>query len=307
MSLELPHQWVWDSWPFDDEEGRHHLFYLQADRSLGDPERRHRNPSIGHAVSDDYRNWEVLPDVIAPRHSPAWDDGTTWTGSVVQGPSGRYHLFYTGGSLAEDCLVQRIGRADSEDLIHWERFGDAPLLEADPRWYEKLGAPWHDEAWRDPWVMADPADNGWHMFITARVNHGEPFSRGVVGHAWSADLDQWEVRPPLSLPGKFGQLEVLQYFEFEGRPHLVFSCGDRELNPSGHPEGQRGGVWLVEGAGPLGPWDIDCARRVDHESLYAARAIVDTDGQVRLLGFSDRVDGVFVGELLDPVPIRLEA
>ena len=29
-------------------------------------------------------------------------------------------------------------------------------MAADPRWYEKLGGPWFDEAWRDPWVFADP-------------------------------------------------------------------------------------------------------------------------------------------------------
>lgn len=307
MSLRLEDRWVWDSWPFTDDEGRHHLFYLQAYRSLGDAHARHMNPSIGHAVSDDWRTWQVLPDALAPRTSPGWDDGTTWTGSVVQGPSGRYHLFYTGASRAEDCLVQRIGRADSDDLIHWERFGDAPLVEADAAWYEKLGGPWHDEAWRDPWVVADPDGDGWHMLITARANHGEPFSRGVVGHAWSADLDAWEVRPPLSEPGKFGQMEVFSYTEFDGRPHLVFCTGTPELNPALHPPGQLGGMWLLDGPGLLGPWEVNRARRVDHASLYAARLITDLDGEPKLLGFSDMVDEAFVGELLDPVPVTFES
>lgn len=306
MSLRLHDKWVWDSWPFTDQEGRHHLFYLQADRALIDPERRHMNPSIGHAVSDDFRTWEVLPDALAPRAEPGWDDATTWTGSVVQGPTGTYHLFYTGSSRSEGCLVQRIGRADSTDLVHWERFGTEPLVEADPTWYERLGGGWHDEAWRDPWVVADPDGNGWHMLITARANQGEAFSRGVVGHAWSPDLDTWTVRPPLSAPGKFGQMEVLQYVELDGRPHLVFCCGDREFDRARHPVGQRGGMWILEGPGLLGPWDTDAARRVDHDSLYAARAITDVDGAPRLLGFSDKVDEVFVGEILDPVDLVTE-
>ncbi len=306
MSLRLEHQWVWDSWPFTDDLGRHHLFFLQAERALGDPEARHMSPSIGHAVSDDWRTWTVLPTALEPRHEPGWDDGTTWTGSVIQGPSGRYHLFYTGGSRAEGCLVQRIGRADSEDLVHWERFGDEPLVEADPRWYEKLGGPWHDEAWRDPWVVADPGGHGWHMLITARSASGQPFSRGVVGHAWSKDLDRWEVRPPLSQPSKFFQAEVIQYVELDGRPHLAFCTAVGQLDPAQHPPGQRGGMWLVDGPGLLGPWDLGRARRVDHDSLYAARVIEDIDGVPKLLGFSDLVEGAFVGEILDPVPIVRE-
>lgn len=307
MSLELEDRWVWDSWPFIDDDGRRHLFYLQADRSLSDPELRHLNPSVGHAVSDDWRTWKILPDALAPNTVPGWDDATTWTGSIVRGPSGRYHMFYTGSSRTEDCLVQRIGRADSDDLVHWERFGDSALVEADPQWYEKIDGPWFDEAWRDPWVLADPGGNGWHMLVTARANHGDVLSRGVVGHAWSADLDRWEVRPPLSAPGKFGQMEVIQYVEVDGRPHLVFCTGTAQLNTPMHPPGQRGGMWLLEGSSLLGPWEVNAARRVDHDSLYAARAVTDTDGHTRLLGFSDMVDGAFVGAILDPVEPTLEA
>ena len=71
MTLRLADKWVWDSWPFTDGQGSHHLFYLQADRSLPHPDQRHWNPSIGHAVSTDYRTWTVLPDVIAPSETPA--------------------------------------------------------------------------------------------------------------------------------------------------------------------------------------------------------------------------------------------
>ena len=70
--------------------------------------------------------------------------------------------------------------------------------------------------------------------------------------------------------------------------------------------GQRGGMWLLDGPGWQGPWDVSRARRVDHDSLYAARAIVDVDGRTRLLGFSDLVDDAFVGEILDPVPLTLD-
>ena len=47
MTLRLEDDWVWDSWPFDDDQGLHHLFFLKAPRSLGDPELRHVNATRG--------------------------------------------------------------------------------------------------------------------------------------------------------------------------------------------------------------------------------------------------------------------
>ena len=308
MTLRLDDDWVWDSWPFDDDQGLHHLFFLKAPRALGDPELRHVNARVGHAVSTDYRTWDILPDVLGPSSGPAWDDGAIWTGSVVASPSGSFHFFYTACNRADNYRVQRIGRADSADLISWTRASDQPLLEVDPRWYEVYdGENWHDQAWRDPWVFADPEGEGWHMLITARSNHGPQFSRGVVGHAWSADLTEWESRPPLSEPGGFGQLEVMQLVPpgvVDSMPRLLFACGVKELDIEMHPDGQPGGMWIASGAGMLGPWDIANARRIDHQSIYAAHIITDIDGSPALLGFDSGNGDEFGGFILDPVPLR---
>lgn len=305
--LRLDHDWVWDSWPFDDDHGLHHLFFLKAPRSLGDPVLRHVNARVGHAVSSDYRNWEILPDVLGPAAGPAWDDGAIWTGSVVRGPTGAYHFFYTACSRTENFLVQRIGRADSTDLVTWTRGSDRPILEADPRWYELLGSgSWPDQAWRDPWVFADPDGHGWHMLITARTNTGAQFSRGVVGHAWSPDLKEWEVRPPLSDPGGFGQLEVMQLLPAGvagPAPRLLFACGVDELDTDRHPIDQPGGMWIADGASALGPWDIANARRVDHPTLYAAHVVIDIDESPVLIGFDSGTGDEFGGVILDPVPL----
>ncbi|MEN9752691.1 MAG: hypothetical protein RL670_382, partial [Actinomycetota bacterium] len=213
MTLRLPGQWVWDSWyAFDGEN--HHAFYLQASRALGDPDRRHRHPSIGHAISSDLKNWKVVADAIAVGDEPEFDAWTTWTGSVVRDDSGLWWMFYTGGSRAnQNGLAQAVGAATSTDLITWTKVETNPLTEADGRWYEKLGdSTWFDEAWRDPWVFRLPGDSTWHMLITARANHGEVINRGVIGHATSTNLRDWQVVEPLSKPeAGFGQLEVLQY------------------------------------------------------------------------------------------------
>lgn len=65
MALSLPDQWVWDFW-LGEDASRFRLFYLWAPRYIEDPEQRHRNVSVGHAVSPDLVEWTVRPDALAP-------------------------------------------------------------------------------------------------------------------------------------------------------------------------------------------------------------------------------------------------
>ncbi|GIH91842.1 hypothetical protein ACFFMN_34455 [Planobispora siamensis] len=307
MALRLPDHWVWDSWTAEEGE-RKHLFFLRASRALLDPELRHRRASIGHAVSADWRSWTLLPDALVPAEPDAWDDLATWTGSVVRDGEG-WRMFYTGVGRADHGLVQRIGSAVSDDLVTWHRDRAMPVLEADPRWYERLDpGSWTDEAWRDPHVFRDPGGDGWHMLVTARAKLGPADGRGVIGHARSPDLRHWEAGPPLSAPAGFGHLEVPQVRRVCGRTVLVFSCRPREMAPE-HPLARADpppGVWTAPAAGPTGPFDIAGARPLRAGSLYAGRLIVEPDGGPALLGFRDMEDGRFVGEIADPVPVFLD-
>lgn len=303
--LRLDDCWVWDFWLADDGE-RHHIFFLKAPKAIRNPEQRHFHVRVGHAVSNDLVDWEVLPDALWPREEPAFDDGTTWTGSVVRGADGAWRMFYTGGSRAEDCLVQRIGVATSVDLLTWTRSGTEALLEADPRWYEKLDlASWQDEAWRDPWVFRDPAGDGWHMLITARAAAGPTDDRGVIGHAWSPDLEAWEVRPPLSSPGAgFGHIEVPQVEVVDGQGVLLFSClGEHTSDEAQQTPDRVGGVWTVDAPSLTGPYDVEAATLLLDQRQYSGRLAQRRDGTWALLAF-DNVDltGSFRGEIADPVP-----
>lgn len=300
--LKLPDHWVWDSWPVQTDDGDTHLFFLRASRALLDPERRHRRASIGHARSADLVEWELLPDALVTADEPAWDDGSTWTGSVVRGDDGVWRLFYTGVTREEDWLIQRVGVATSQDLLSWHRPTDQPLLETDRRWYETYTPDaWHDEAWRDPWVFK-AEDGRWHMLLTARVPDGDPMGRGVIGHAVSDDLETWEVQPPLSAPAGWGQMEVPQTVVVDGQPFLLFCCGTAHEDESRRGQA-TGGMWFAPGESLLGPWDFDAAGTLDHPSLYAARLIERAPDDWVIVGFSSEVDGEFEGIILDPLPV----
>ncbi|MFD6446991.1 glycosyl hydrolase family 32 [Promicromonospora sp. NPDC060204] len=291
---------------FVDDGYEYHVFYLKASRALGDPNRRHFNVTVGHAVSDDLRSWREVSDALIASESPAFDDYTTWTGSVVRAPDGTWRMFYTGTSRADGGLVQRVGVAASNDLYTWAKASTEALVEADATWYEKYdGATWFDEAWRDPWVFADPDGDGWHMLVTARANHGEADGRGVIGHATSPDLRSWTVRAPLSNPGAgFGQLEVPQIATIDGRTVLVFSCLHGELSEDRKRTGERGGVWAVPVDSATGPYDVEKAFQLTDESLYAGRLVQDRDGAWWLFAFHHVDDsGAFVGALSDPLPV----
>ncbi|MFF1607640.1 glycosyl hydrolase family 32 [Amycolatopsis sp. NPDC058278] len=304
--FSLPDSWVWDFW-FADDGDRYHLFFLYASRALHDPEARHYRASIGHAVSADLVHWTRIEDALVRADAPAFDDLATWTGSVVRHPDGTWFLFYTGATRAPGGKnVQRIGYATSPDLVTWQRAPENPVLAADPRWYETLDAAWHDEAFRDPWVFADPDGDGWHMLITARAGTGEPFERGVVGHAVSADLRHWQLRPPLTAPGPrgFGQLEVLQAEVVDGRAVLLFSCLAEHASPDRRATGTTGGIWAAPAGGPLGPFDIAAAEPVTDDRFYSGRLIRRrSDGRWVLLAFHHRGEHGFVGAIGDPMPV----
>ena len=311
MTLRLADKWIWDFWLARDGAD-YHVFYLQAPRSLGDPELRHWNVSIGHAVSRDLRDWHVLPDALSPgvHDSDAFDSRTTWTGSIIR-HEGQWYLFYTGGRASEKGLIQRIGLATSDDLIEWEKHPENPLIVGDPRWYELLDLDvWDDQAWRDPWVFQHPERGDFHAFITARVNYGPPDGRGVIGHAQSDDLIDWKVLPPVTEPGGFGYTEVPQLVRIRGWYYLVFSVQSAIHSSAWHRRtGQEPltGMHYIRARDPLGPFPSASDQTLAADrvgSLYAGKLVQDPSGEsVMLAARMHGSDGSFLGELSDPLVV----
>ena len=308
MALKLADKWVWDCWfAFDGEH--HHVFFLHASKALGDPDRRHRNVMVGHAISTDLTNWTIVRDAIAVSPSPAFDSYTTWTGSVIKDDDGLWWMFYTGTSREDGGNKQTIGAATSTDLMMWNKLENNPLVQADGTWYETMDQPHVPaEHCRDPWVFRKPGSDLWHMLFTARANHGSFRQRGIVGHATSNDLKNWKVEKPLSDPDTgFHELEVLQYAIVDGVPLIVFCCNWMNISDERLAEvGKRPMTYSVVVDTRLEHIDITKAKPFGAFEYYAGRLIQDTTGGWNLIGFVDVVEGEFQGYLPDPVPVTAD-
>jgi len=217
--LVLPNEWGGSRTPY-------HLYYLQAPRSLSNPNLRHGVATVGHAVSHDLQQWKHYGTALEIGQPGSWDDRAIWTGSVMIRDNLAY-MFYTGRCRAERAPVQRIGLAVSTDLAHWERHPGNPLLEVDTRWYEPQSADQLEaQTWRDPYIVYSSDEETYYMFLSARVNTGPHDERGVIGLARSTNLLSWEVLPPVSMPGDFIEMEVPQVVPLNGRYYLLF-CAAR--------------------------------------------------------------------------------
>jgi len=300
--LVSPHEWEGDS--------LYHLFYLQAPRTLSDPNMRHGVATVGYAVSHDLRQWKYCGTVLEAGLPGSWDDRAIWTGSVTI-RDGVAYMFYTALSFAERAPVQRIGLAISSDLLHWERHPGNPLLEVDTRWYEQQGTErWQEQTWRDPYVVYSADEQVYYMFLSARVKSGPLDGRGVIGLARSTDLLSWDVLPPVSIPGDFAEMEVPQVVPLNGRYYLLFCVTKHaaaRLSPS-DGRGWAGTHYLVADklTGPYRPLTDEPLVADAAGTYYAGKLVTGMGGELNFMAWRQWDErGNFCGGLSNIAAVQI--
>ena len=135
---------------------------------------------IGLCYSDDLRNWEVGDPILRPEGGADWEAAGLYKPWLME-HEGIYYIFYNAKNHDQHPYKrEQIGVATSQDLIHWERYPDSPVVRVGP------------EGSIDSKFAADPVvlrhRDQWLMFYYSLDDFW--VARDTV--AFSDDLLNWE-------------------------------------------------------------------------------------------------------------------
>lgn len=113
------------------------LFYAGADKD------GHRRICLAIAPVNDLTKWRRLGPVVEPGKPGAFDHHWCVL-PCVHRIGGKWHMYYTGNSGEGGKGLQAfwgIGLAVSDDLVHWKKTSDEPILRGDgfPQWPNNRG------------------------------------------------------------------------------------------------------------------------------------------------------------------------
>lgn len=151
---------------------------------------------IGFARSRDLITWEETGGLLRPEDGGAWERGGLYKSWLME-LDGRFWLFYNAKDRATGPWGEQTGAAVSDDLMHWRRVSENPLL--------PTGVPGDpdDRFASDPCVLR--ADDGtWVMFYFGLRAGGQ----AVDLVATSPDLLRWTKSDRILVaPGPAGAID----------------------------------------------------------------------------------------------------
>ncbi|MBD3252919.1 family 43 glycosylhydrolase [Candidatus Pacearchaeota archaeon] len=303
-------KYVWDLW-FIKEKGYYHVFFLQSNKTKN-PEDRHNNKvSIGHAKSKDLIHWTSLPTALKPGKKGEWDDLSLWTGDVYK-RNNKYYMLYTGRNHKKNNFrIQRIGLAISDDLIHWTKHTDNPVLEADKRYYQitnsknKLGMM---TAWRDPYIFEE--NNKYYAIISARKKSKKKEHNACIAIAESKDLIKWKIKKPLLHTGVYDSMECPQLIKHKNCYYLFFSVPLMEIfniNKKKKIEIGKGlhCYYSSKLFGKYKPVNRD-GIVYDSDKLYDLKLIENKGDEFIAIGWINYEKEKFIGKLSRPIKLLIK-
>lgn len=191
--------------------GIYHLFHLIIPN----------HDYIAHAVSADGISWKRVKNALFVGDPGDWDDDMLWTMHVCE-VGNKFEMYYTGLQRKDRGVISRIGFAQSDDLIEWQK-NQKHIFPIEPKgiFYETATA--NPRTWlsfRDPFRFEHRGDV--YLLLDARTIAGPISRRGCVGLIKITN-DEVELMPPLLYPLVYDDIECPCVFELHGRFYLLGS------------------------------------------------------------------------------------
>lgn len=192
-------------------KGIYHLFHLIIPN----------HDYIAHAVSDDGISWKRTKNALFVGHPGEWDDDMLWTMHVCEVKE-KFLMYYTGLKRKDRGVVSRVGLAESDNLLDWQKTpGKIFPIEPKGIYYETSGT--NPRTWlsfRDPFRFDYKGEV--YLLVASRVIHGPVSRRGCVGLVKITN-DVFELMPPLCSPHVYDDIECPCVFQFKGLFYLLGS------------------------------------------------------------------------------------
>ena len=151
-----------------------------------------------------------------------WDDDMLWTMDVADCDDGSFEMFYTGLQLEDRGVNQRVGRAVSKDLIHWEKTfpHDLPVESQAPHYEDLENNPRTWLSFRDPYLYKKGDEQ--FLLICGRASSGPVYRRGCVA-TYKRTNDGFEPLKPILFPLAYDDIECPCLIEIKGKFYLIGS------------------------------------------------------------------------------------
>ena len=255
--------WFGDCMPF----GKENEFYLFHQRDTRNPGPFGEPFGWSLATTSDFIHYKDYGTAI-PGGGEEAQDQFIYAGSIFQDRAGRYHAFYTGYNrnfIKENRPSQVIMHAKSEDLIHWDKTGDALEL-APQEGFDK-------DDWRDPFVLWNEEEEEYLLVLGGRKIQGKKILNGCSVYFTSKDCEKWEFQGTFWEPNIFNMHEMQDIFRIGEWWYLLISeYSDRKK------------IVYRMSKSLKGPWIAPADDGFDGRAYYAGRTF-SLNGQRVLFGW----------------------
>ena len=248
--------WVGDTIPFA-HDGKFYIYYLHDERKGNTQDEYGYRTSWNLLITEDGVNIKDCK-VVLPVGEYDDADYACYTGSVIEGNDGNFHMFYTAQNNynpkyhRDGKPLQYVAHAISTDLINWEKLPEL-TFGADERIYEPFD-------WRDPFVFYNEEEKCFDMLLAARLQGASEKNGGCVGLCRSYDLLHWEAKEPFYNPESYMTHECPDLFKLGNKWYLVYSTFSEKF------------VTHYRMSDKLsGPWTSPIEDTFDARAFYAAK------------------------------------